>query len=435
MPRTSKSRTALPPTPGKSPLAVRIGGRLKTARQRAGLTQQALAGDRYTKAYISALENALIKPSMVALDYLAGRLGTTASALMADAEPVWKRLDADLRLASGDWQGSLDTYRDLLDVTPNQELRAELLRGSAEALVRLDRGAEAAAAAGEAVDIFEKFGREVDAALAGYFLSAGMYQQDNPTESRAILQALLGKVRAGLRVEPGFKLRVLMGIAAVEARDGNNQAALGYLEEIRGLAADLDDRRRGVYLFNLAYSYRETGDIEGALRSGYASLALLDGASARSEMAALENDLALAHLSMGNIAKATELSGLARSHFTDQGDDRALAHVIETEAQIAAARGEWPESLELARRAVEMARQTGNRKAEVNGLLSAARAEAALGNSAEARSTFEEAAKIARELQRPAVLRRVLGDWADFLAEAGDHRGAYALTREALATS
>jgi transcriptional regulator with XRE-family HTH domain len=435
MPRTSKSRTASTPTLGKSPLAVRIGGRLKTARQRAGLTQQALAGDRYTKAYISALENALIKPSMVALDYLAGRLGTTASQLMADAEPIWQRLDADLRLAAGDWQTALDSYEALLETTTNRETRAELLRGSAEALYRLDRGAEAAAAAGEAVEIFEKFGRELDAALASYWLSAATYIQENSTEARAILHALLGKVRAGLRIEPDFKLRLLLALSAVESRDGNHQAALSYLEEIRGLAADLDDRRRGNFLFGLAYSYRETGDMEGALRAGYGGLALFERASARAEIALLENDLALAHLSLGNVARAIEMAALARTHFVEQGDDRLLAHVTETDAQIQAAQGNWAESLGLAGEAVEMARQTGNRKAEISGLMSQARAEAALGDTAAAQATYEQAAQIARELGKPAVLRRVLGDWADFRAEAGDHKGAYALTREALSTS
>jgi len=309
------------------------------------------------------------------------------------------------------------------------------LRGAAEALARLDRGAEAVAAASEAVDVFERKGRELDAAAAGYWLAAGAYQAENSAEARAVLQALLGKMRAGLRVEAGFKLRVLTALAAVEARDGNHQAALAYLEEVRGLAEELDDRRRAGYLFNLAYAYRETGDYEAAIRAGYASLALYETATARVEVASLENDLALAHLSMGNMAKAAELAGLARTHFTDQGDERMLAHVTETDAQIAAAGGNWGESLALANRAIEMARATGNRKAEISGLVSAARAKAATADKAGAGTNYEQAAQLARDLNKPAILRRVLGDWAAFLAESGDHKGAYALTREALATS
>lgn len=434
MPRLSKTAPR-PNTPtAKSPLALRIGGRLKTARLKAGLTQQQLAGDRYTKAYVSALENALIKPSMVALDYLAGRLGTTASRLMANEEPAWNRLDVDLKLAAGDWQGALDGYVALLETTTDPEQRAELLRGQAEALARLDRGTEAIAAAGEAVEIFERAGRELDAALAGYWLGAGLYQQENSAESRAVFQALLGRVRSGLRVEPGFKLRLLMALSAVEGRDGNHAAALSYLEEVRGLTEELDDRRRAAYLFNLAYSYRETGDYEGALRAGYSSLTLFQGAAARIELASLENDLALAHMKLGNLAKADEFAGRAHDHFVEQGDERLLAHVIETRAQIEAARENWPGSLELAREAVALADKTANRKASVSALLSVARAQWRLGDTAAAGHTYEQAAGVARELGKPALLRNVLGDWAEFLAEAGDHKAAYALTREALAS-
>ena len=111
---------------------------------------------------------------------------------------------------------------------------------------------------------------------------------------------------------------------------------------MRGLTEELDDRRRAAYLFNLAYSYRETGDYEGALRAGYSSLTLFQGAAARIELASLENDLALAHMKLGNLAKADEFAGRAHDHFVEQGDERLLAHVIETRAQIEAARENWP---------------------------------------------------------------------------------------------
>src|SRR5918999_2957243 len=83
------------------PLAQAIGQRLRQARLAAGLTQQQLAGERYTKAYISALENGIAKPSMAALNYLAPRLGKTASEILADPNPAWARVEADLGLPAG----------------------------------------------------------------------------------------------------------------------------------------------------------------------------------------------------------------------------------------------------------------------------------------------------------------------------------------------
>ena len=45
------------------------------------------------------------------------------------------------------------------------------------------------------------------------------------------------------------------------------------------------------------------------------------------------------------------------------------------------------------------------------------------------------AVAIAREGHVPSRLRDVLREWSELRAEGGDHRGAYELTREALAVN
>ena len=102
-------------------LARQIGTKLRTARHAAGLTQQQVAAGRYTKAYVSALENGLIKPSMAALRFLAVRLGTTPSELLAESDTRWARLDAELRLAAGDFQSAADGFSALLDAAQGAE--------------------------------------------------------------------------------------------------------------------------------------------------------------------------------------------------------------------------------------------------------------------------------------------------------------------------
>src|SRR5690554_2669691 len=99
MPRT---KVSAPASEKDRELARRIGQRIREARLRAGLTQQQLAGDRYTKAYISALETGFARPSMVALTYICERLGMPASHFIDESHPVWTRLEVDMRLAAGD---------------------------------------------------------------------------------------------------------------------------------------------------------------------------------------------------------------------------------------------------------------------------------------------------------------------------------------------
>jgi hypothetical protein len=68
-------------------------------------------------------------------------------------------------------------------------------------------------------------------------------------------------------------------------------------------------------------------------------------------------------------------------------------------------------------------------------MLTEARALRAAGDTPTAEARFAEAATIARQGTVPSRLRDVLREWAELRAEAGDHRGAYELTNEALAVN
>ena len=405
---------------------------MRQARLSAGLTQQQLAAGRYTKAYVSALETGHSKPSMAALNFFADRLGMAASRFLDDEPATWRRLEVDLELAAGRWQVAADGYRELLEHAPAREARAELLRGLAEALAGMDRGAEAAAAGAEAAQIFASVGRETDAAIASYWLAAGEYAQGNTVEAEAIFRETLSRVRGGLRVEPDFELRLIMALSSTASRDGRHDIALAYLEEVRGLADSLDDHRRGTFLFDLAHSYRETGDFEAAIRTGIASLALFRATAFELGSAALENDLALSFLALGNLTKAEEFAASSQRRFEKLSDRRWLAHVLETRARIALANGDQAGSRELASSALSLAEETHNDKASVDALLALARAERALGDPSASAALYERAVELARGSSHPGLIRDALGEWADVLTESGQHERAAALLREAL---
>jgi tetratricopeptide (TPR) repeat protein len=381
---------------------------------------------------VSALENGLSKPSVAALNYLATRLDMPATVLLAGETDHWSRLEGDVLLASGRWQQALDIYDRHLDEAPHADARAELLRGRAEALARLDRGPEAAAAGSEAVEIFDRLGREADAALARYWVANGEYLQGNVAEARRLVGAILTMVREGLRVEPDFHLRLVIALAAVETRDGEYDQALAYLSEVRGLAENLDDRRRATYFFDLAHSYREAGDYEGAVRMGYASLTLFKAMAADAETAALENDLALAFLKLQNLSRAHELVASARTRFEALGDSRWMAHIADTEAQIALAGSAFDQAATLVEQAIDGAELTGNQKALIDALVTRARIRRQRGDRESADSDFARAADLARASGSRGRIREVLSAWSEMLAESGDLRRAYDLTREAL---
>jgi transcriptional regulator with XRE-family HTH domain len=408
-----------------------VGPRLRAARHKAGLTQRQLAGDRYTPAYISALEVGLVRPSWAALTYLSGRLGLPIHELVREAQPGWDRLAADLHLAAGEWQQAADQYTQLLEqpATPETPL---LRRGRAEALCRLNRPQEALQDAAAAYEALTKSGQQADAAYAGYWLSYAHYQLDNTAEATALLRQILAEVRAGLAVQADFKLRLLTALAANESWDGQHDRALALLEEGRALTDELDDRRRASFLFSLALGYAQTGDHEAALRTGSAALPLFDAADADAEATSLRNSLALTYLKMGNLARATELAADARDRTTRQHNTKFLAHVAETEAQIALAAGDHNRAKEHVAEALDIARATGNTHAESSALLTLARSQRQSNNLTDADATYRQAVDLLRTFGPRPRLAEALREWADLLVSQNRHPEAVDLLQEAL---
>ena len=161
---------------------------------------------------------------------------------------------------------------------------------------------------------------------------------------------------------PDFELKLLVGLAITEAYRGAHDAAVGYLEEARALSTDLDDRRRGIVLVNLANGYRGAGDNEAAIRYGGQALDAAPGRRGRAQTAMLENNLALAYLAIGSHTRAAELVAEAQSIGQRHDDDRLLAHLADTEAQVALASGDADRAVVLAETASPTGGARGRRQ-------------------------------------------------------------------------
>src|SRR6187397_798680 len=61
--------------------AQRLGQRLRQLRSAAGLTQSDLAGDRFSKEYVSQIERGKTRPTRETIEWLAAKLGVDAGFL------------------------------------------------------------------------------------------------------------------------------------------------------------------------------------------------------------------------------------------------------------------------------------------------------------------------------------------------------------------
>jgi hypothetical protein len=109
-----------------------------------------------------------------------------------------------------------------------------------------------------------------------------------------------------------------------------------------------------------------------------------------------------------------------------------LAHIADTEAQIALARSSLDEAASLAEQAIQSAELTGNHKALTSALVTRAQVRRQRGDAQGAESDLARAADFARASGSRGRLRDVLSAWSEIEAEIGDHRRAYDLAREAL---
>ncbi len=412
--------------------AAPFGARLRAARLRAGLTQAALADGRYTKAYISALENGLSRPSIVALEFLATRLGVPATALLDAESWRWARVEADLRLAAGDWQVALDAYDDLLAREIHAIRRAEIQRGRAEALARLDRPADGATAAAEAAATFTAHGRPAAAAIARYWQASCLDRLENAEEARALLRSVLDAARAGTLVEPDLEVRALIASAMIDSREGRPDRALGYLAEARAQVDRLDDRRRARFLESLAISYRESGDHEAAVTTASQAISSFRAAEDELEVALLDNELALTHLALGTLERARQHATDAHARLVALGNTTRLPSILETEAQVALAMDDLDAAEQLAGEAIAAAAAAGNLKASTSAALTQARIARRKGDPERAIATLRAAVEPARGRGQSAQLRDCLVELSELLAEQGDTKAAYELAREAL---
>src|SRR3954452_14274076 len=98
-PRAARGITTQAAAVSRTP---RLGERLRQLRVAAGLTQTDIAGERFSKEYISQIERGKTRPTAETIDWLALRLGVDAGFLAsgvsadqrAKAETILARADA-----------------------------------------------------------------------------------------------------------------------------------------------------------------------------------------------------------------------------------------------------------------------------------------------------------------------------------------------------
>jgi tetratricopeptide (TPR) repeat protein len=232
----------------------RLGDRLRLLRVAAGLTQTELAGDRFSKEYVSQIERGKTRPTAETIEWLAQRLEVDA-AFLSSGVSTDERSRVEALLARAEALSKAYRYKDAVDAyaearaavsaTNSVELEVRTLSGEAwarmqegdvRAAVELLNGARATAEG----SVFS----DVDRAELVFRLGVCRYKLSSVSTAVALLdEALALAERSDLPCD-GLRSDIYHWRSRCHRRQRDFEAAREDVEHALELAQGVDDRRK-----------------------------------------------------------------------------------------------------------------------------------------------------------------------------------------------
>jgi tetratricopeptide (TPR) repeat protein len=405
-----------------------VGLRLRGARERAGLTQRALAFPGCSAAYISRIEAGARIPSLQLLRELGRRLGVTADYLAGDEGPSAEDAalrDAVLAQRLGDSPAARAGFTALASST-DVVVRTAALRGLGE-LALLDGDIE------QAVALLEEHERlapakPVEASAVEALVHAYATRGDRP-QAIALLERKLELAEDDPIVS--FRLSVLLANALIDLGE-LNRAELIVGEALASLGGSPDPISLARCLWSQSRLQTARGSIDRAAAYAEQALTLIKSTEHEAYAARAHHLLAYIELERGNASRALELIESALPAVQRGGDQTLLALFRVEHARALAALGETEQARELA---AELVRELDrlSRVDAARSLAVLAGVFASTGDEERALELYEAAADSLADLDRAPMLLDVYAKWSDLLAERGDTKTALTVARRALA--
>jgi tetratricopeptide (TPR) repeat protein len=441
MPHTIKSSAQ----PSSRP--ARLGERVRQLRVAAGLTQTELAGERFSKEYVSQIERGKTRPTQETIEWLAGRLRVDASFLASGVSADERaRVEAVLTRAEAlteahKYDEAVEHYGDVktaMLATGSPELRVRALNG--EGWARMQRGEVR-----DAIELFDEARRitegdsfsDLDRADVMFRLGVCRYKLSSISTSVALLsEALTLAERSGLPCDL-LRSNVLAWRSRCYRRQRDWEAAREDVEHALELAEGLGDK------WAVGDVYFQASLI--AERNGHWVLARTYAERAKRQFEEIADQANVGRL-MANLGGLNFLLGKpeeAKRYLKDAfaialegGQERDAAQVVSSLAQVHLRTGEIEVAEQQARHALsllegsedEFMLEVGNAQLVLGrSLLEQARLDEAEEVFKQAEATFEQASSASHR----AAVWVAQGDLAQ---QRSDDRTAARLYRRAAET-
>ena len=320
---TDATRTA---DPSRSRDPAGLGLRLRQLRSAAGLTQSELAGERFSKEYLSQIERGKTRPTPETIDWLARRLG----------------VDPGL-LASG--------------VATDERSRVEAVLGRAEALNEARRFDEASSDLRQAESAVLTTGLPE---LEVRWLAAAAWSRIELGEVREAAELLVRarELAEGAAFSDLERAGILFRLGVCRYKLSSISTALAVLTEALELAERSElpsDLLRSEILSWRSRCYRRQRDLEAAREDVERALELARGLDDRPRLAGALVQASLVAERMGHWVLARTYAERAKAHYEELNDARNVAGMLNNLGGLNLMLGRSDEAIEYLKRSFSVA--------------------------------------------------------------------------------
>jgi len=347
------------------PGSPRLGERVRQLRVAAGLTQTDLAGDRFSKEYVSQIERGKTRPTRETIEWLAGKLGVDAGFLERGVSADERsRVEAMLARAEAlvnahqydDAIEELDNSRTAVLATGAVELEQRAL--STEAWARMERGEvkPALQLLDRCRSITEGPGfSDVDRAEVLFRMGVCRYHLSSIASAIALFSEALNLAEGSRLPCDLLRSEILGWRSRCYRRQRDLEAAREDVERALELAQALDDHRT---MANVYFQASLVSERMGhwVLARSYAerAKAYYEQLNDERNVGRLLNNLGGLNFQLGKPDKAVEDLKSAYRVLLDKGSEAEAANVVSSLAHVHLATGQVESAEEEARHALDL---------------------------------------------------------------------------------
>jgi tetratricopeptide (TPR) repeat protein len=422
---------------------LRLGERLRQLRVAASMTQTDLAGDRFSKEYVSQIERGKTRPTRETIDWLAQQLGVDAGYLANGVSADERgRVDAALARAEALLEArrndealeEFESIRSAVLATGMQELESRALSGEATARMRRGEVRESIAMLERARALSEGASfSDVERADVLFRLGVARYKLNSIQTAIGLFDEALKLAERSEIPSDHLRSNVLAWRSRCYRRRRDLEAAREDVERALELAEGLNDKRTAADIY---FQASIIADREGhwVLARSYAerAKAAYEELSDRGNLGRLLNNLGGINFLLGHPEEAVDLLKDAVRIALEVGNDVEAAHAVNGIAQVHLRTGEIKRAEEGARYALEL---LGDRVDEIgeigNAQLVLGRALLEQDRLDEADDAFQAGERAYDQLSSGSHRASAWVAQGDLAARRGDDRAAARLYRQA----